>query len=197
MTSIVIVDSGGANLASLRYAFQRLGARVAISCSAARIRSADRVVLPGVGAAPQAMQRLTALGLLGTLQNLVQPVLGICLGMQLLFERSEEGGTPCLGLIPEPVRKIAFAPGRPVPHMGWNRLGALAPDPLLRGVAEGEFVYFVHRYAAAPGPNTLARVEYGAALSAVVRTRNFWGVQFHPERSSKTGARLLENFLTL
>jgi glutamine amidotransferase len=197
MTDVVIVDSGGANLASLRYAFQRLGTRVELASKVGRIESADRVVLPGVGAAPQAMRRLTELGLIEALRGLTQPVLGICLGMQLLFERSEEGEVPCLALIPQPVRKLAFAPGRPVPHMGWNRLGGLLPDPLLTGVTSEQFVYFVHRFAASVGPHTLAQVEYGVPISAVVRMRNFWGVQFHPERSSSVGAQLLANFLRL
>jgi imidazole glycerol-phosphate synthase subunit HisH len=197
MMEAVIVDSGGANLASLRYALERQGARTHVSRDAATIASAARVVLPGVGAAAHAMERLHAAGLTGVLRALTQPVLGVCLGMQLLFALSEEGRTECLGLLPYAVRRLSSAPGRPVPHMGWNQLCRLRPDPLLEGVPEGAWAYFVHSYAAPLTEHTLASAEYGAAVSAVVRRGNFWGTQFHPERSAATGARVLENFLRL
>jgi glutamine amidotransferase len=193
----VIVDSGGANLASLEYALKRLGARAQVSADARTIAAAARVVLPGVGAAPAAMQRLQAAALTAVLRALTQPVLGICLGMQLLFEHSEEGDTRCLGVLPHSVRRLTAAPGRPVPHMGWNALRPLRADPLLEGVAAGEYAYFVHSYAAPVTRATLASADYGAALAAVVRRGNFWGTQFHPERSGATGARVLANFLRL
>ena len=193
----VIVDSGGANLASLRYALERLGERTQVSADARTIASAARVVLPGVGDAAHAMQRLNAAGLTSMLRALTQPVLGVCLGMQLLFELSEEGLTECLGLLPYAVRRLQSAPRCPVPHMGWNELQRLRPDPLLEGVADGDYVYFAHSYAAPVTQHTLASAQYGAAVSAVVRRENFWGTQFHPERSAGTGARVLENFLRL
>ena len=193
----VIVDSGGANLASLGFALARLGARTHVSAEPRTIGSAARVVLPGVGAAADAMRRLDAAALAGVLRALTQPVLGICLGMQLLYRHSEEGDTPCLGVLPGAVRRLAGAPGRPVPHMGWNTLQPLAADPLLEGVAPGEHVYFVHSYAAPVTELTLASTDYGGALAAVVRRGNFWGTQFHPERSAAAGARLLANFLRL
>jgi glutamine amidotransferase len=193
----VIVDSGGANLASLRYALERLGARTQVSADARTIASAARVVLPGVGAAAHAMQRLNAAGLMSMLRALTQPVLGVCLGMQLLFELSEEGRTECLGLLPYAVRRLTSAPRCPVPHMGWNELQRLRPDPLLEGVADGDYAYFAHSYAAPVTQHTLASTQYGAPVSAVVRRENFWGTQFHPERSAGTGARVLENFLRL
>jgi imidazole glycerol-phosphate synthase subunit HisH len=193
----VIVDSGGANLASLRYALERLGARAQVSSDARTIAGAARVVLPGVGAAAHAMQRLHAAGLTSVLRALTQPVLGVCLGMQLLFALSEEGLTECLGVLPYAVRRLRSAPQRPVPHMGWNQLCQLRPDPLLEGVPDGAYAYFVHSYAAPLTQHTLASTEYGAALSAVVRHENFWGTQFHPERSAATGARVLANFLRL
>ena len=193
----VIVDSGGANLASLRYALERLGARAQVSNDARTIAGAARVVLPGVGAAAHAMQRLHAAGLTSVLRALTQPVLGVCLGMQLLFAVSEEGLTKCLGLLPYAVRRLRSAPQRPVPHMGWNQLRQLRPDPLLEGVPDGAYAYFVHSYAAPLTQHTLASTEYGAAVSAVVRHANFWGTQFHPERSAATGARVLANFLRL
>jgi glutamine amidotransferase len=193
----VIVDSGGANLASLRYALERLGARTQVSNDARTIASAARVVLPGVGAAAHAMERLHAAGLTSVLRALTQPVLGVCLGMQLLFQLSEEGLTECLGVLPYAVRRLRSAPQRPVPHMGWNQLCQLRPDPLLEGVPDGAYAYFVHSYAAPLTQHTLASAEYGAAVSAVVRHENFWGTQFHPERSAATGARVLANFLRL
>jgi len=193
----VIVDSGGANLASLRYALERLGARTQVSHDARTIAGAARVVLPGVGAAAHAMERLHAAGLISVLRALTQPVLGVCLGMQLLFAVSEEGFTECLGVLPYAVRRLRSAPQRPVPHMGWNQLCPLRPDPLLEGVPDGAYAYFVHSYAAPLTQHTLASTEYGAALSAVVRHENFWGTQFHPERSAATGARVLANFLRL
>jgi len=194
---VAIIDSGGANLASLQYALERLGARARVTRDAALIRSAPRVLLPGVGSAQAAMRRLQDAQLPALLPGLTQPVLGICLGMQLLFGTSEEGPTRCLGVLPDTVRRIPAAPGLPVPHMGWNRLDLRCPDPLLEGIAPGEHVYFVHSFAAAPGPATLATARYGTDLSAVVRRDNFWGTQFHPERSARTGARILANFLRI
>jgi imidazole glycerol-phosphate synthase subunit HisH len=194
---VVIVDSGGANIASLRCALERLGARTRLSADGSVIAGADRVVLPGVGAARHAMERLRTAGLTNVLRTLTQPVLGVCLGMQLLFARSEEGPTACLGILPSAVQGLRIQPGRPVPHMGWNRLQRLKPDPLLEGIEDGAHVYFVHSYAAAVTEHTLASAEYGLPLSAVVRHGNFWGTQFHPERSAATGARILRNFLRL
>jgi len=194
---VVVVESGGANVASLCYALERLGAVPRISAEAAEIRAASHVILPGVGAAASAMARLAALDLVGLFATLAQPVLGICLGMQLLYEASEEGDASCLGLLPGVARRLAHAPDRPVPHMGWNRLAATRPSPLLAGVPDGAHVYFVHSYALALGPETAATAEYGGPFSAVVQRGNLCGMQFHPERSGRTGARLLANFLAL
>ena len=193
----VIIDSGGANLASLEYAFERLGAKAQVTAQADQIAQADRVVLPGVGCAADAMERLRRTGIARLLPCLTQPVLGICLGMQLLFERSAEGSTECLAILPGEVRSLKAAPGLPVPHMGWNQLEAWRPDPLLEGLTPGDYFYFVHGYAVPVGDKTVAPVDYGDPISAVVRHENFWGVQFHPERSAASGARLLANFLTL
>jgi len=193
----VIIDSGGANLASLQFAFERLGASTRVSSDANTIRQARRVILPGVGAAADAMQRLRHCGVAELLPTLTQPVLGICLGMQLLFSRSEEGSTDCLGILPETVRRLQASPGLPVPHMGWNQLAPLREDPLLEGIARDDYVYFVHSYAVPVSNVTLATTDYGIPVSAVVRKGNFWGAQFHPERSAATGARLLANFLRL
>jgi glutamine amidotransferase len=194
---VVIIDSGGANLASLQYALERLGARSLVSSEAAVVRAAPRVLLPGVGAAADAMQRLGASGLTQLIPQLTQPLLGICLGMQLLYRHSEEGDTACLGIIDGDVRRLEGAPQRPVPHMGWNTLQCLAADALLKDVGADEFVYFVHSFAAPVNAATTATVQYGAALAAVVRRDNFHGTQFHPERSGRAGARVLRNFLEL
>lgn len=191
----VIIDSGGANLASLQFALERLGARAHVTSDVKAITTAPRVILPGVGAAADAMQRLHHHGLAKVLPTLTQPVLGICLGMQLLFRHSEEGSTDCLGILPETVRRLQPAPGLPVPHMGWNQLAPVREDPILEGIAANDYVYFVHSYAVAACDITLATSDYGMPVSAVVRRENFWGAQFHPERSGATGARVLANFL--
>jgi glutamine amidotransferase len=195
--AVIIVDSGGANLASLAYAFERLGVQARVSREPNAITAASHVVLPGVGAASAAMQRLESAGLARAITELKQPVLGICLGMQLLFRDSEEGPTECLGLLPDKVRRMHSAPGRPVPHMGWNQVTRDREDPLLEGIGNDDYAYFVHSYAASVSPVTVAHTEYGKRFSAVVRRDNFCGTQFHPERSGKTGARILENFLRL
>jgi glutamine amidotransferase len=197
MKDVIIVDSGGANLASLRFALKRLGASCEVTTEVRKIMRAHRVLLPGVGAAGQAMRRLRVAGLSKVVRTLTQPVLGVCLGMQLLFERSEEGETECLGVFPHTVRSLNPAPGRPVPHTGWNTLRRLKSDPLLDGLTDGDYAYFVHSYASPVNSCTLASAEYGMTLSAIVRRDNFWGTQFHPERSSATGAQVLQNFLRL
>lgn len=193
----VIIDSGGANLASLQFAFERLGAKTQVTADAREIRSAPRVILPGVGSAGDAMARLRSNQVAELLPTLTQPVLGICLGMQLLFERSEEGNTECLGILPTSVRRLQPKDGQPVPHMGWNQLTLVREDPLLEGVMPNDYVYFVHSFAAPVSDVTLASADYGTTLSAVVRRSNFWGTQFHPERSAQVGARVLANFLKL
>ncbi len=197
MPGVLIIDSGGANIASLQFALQRLGAESSVSADAGRIRNAGHVILPGVGAAADAMSRLRRNNLDGVIPALHQPVLGICLGMQLLFEESEEGRAQCLGIIPGRATRFVPAVGQPVPHMGWNTLDTLRPSALLDGVNAGDYVYFVHSYALSPGAATIASSEYGVPFSACVQWRNFYGTQFHPERSSHTGARLLQNFLKL
>jgi glutamine amidotransferase len=197
MSDVAIIDSGGANLASLQYALERLGASTRVTLDETEIRSARRVILPGVGSARAAMDRLESSGVAKLMPSLTQPVLGICLGMQLLFARSEEGPAECLGILPQTVARLESKPGLPVPHMGWNQLTALAPDPLLNGIEPNSYVYFVHSYAAPVSPNTLAIAEYGKPVTAAVRRDNFWGTQFHPERSARTGARILANFLEI
>ena len=195
--SVVHVDAGGTNIGSVRYALQRLGVDAALTADAASIRAADKVILPGVGAAGPGMARLRELGLVDLLRSLTQPVLGVCLGMQLLCVHSEEGDTDCLGLIPAPVRRFAEAPGLRIPHMGWNRLVAQQPHPLLAGLGADDQAYFVHSYAVPVGDYSLATTDFGGEFSAVIARDNFYGMQFHPERSATVGARLLQNFLEL
>jgi imidazole glycerol-phosphate synthase subunit HisH len=197
MTRLAIIDSGGANIASLRYAIDRLGVESDLTTSPARLREATHVILPGVGAAANCMGRLEKAGLADTIRALEQPLLGICVGMQLLFESSEEGNVTCLGLLPGRVARIEGSDDLPVPHMGWNQLEFNAPSPLLDDVNPGDYVYFVHSYAAPVSELTLASCMYGRRFSALVRRGNVWGAQFHPERSARTGAQLLRNFLRL
>ncbi|GAB2656960.1 imidazole glycerol phosphate synthase subunit HisH [Arenimonas aestuarii] len=192
---VVLVDSGGANLGSVRYALERLGVAPVVSGDAKVIAAADRVILPGVGAAAPGMARLRELDLVPTLRALEKPLLGICLGMQLLFESSEEGGVECLGLLPGRVRRMQPAAGLRVPHMGWNRLRPRGDSPLLDGIPDGAQVYFVHGYAAPVDANTLASSEHGDEFAALVQCGLVAGAQFHPERSAGFGARLLANFI--
>jgi imidazole glycerol-phosphate synthase subunit HisH len=194
---LAIVDSGGANIASVRFALERLGIASELTADPAVIRSAERVILPGVGSAQEGMRKLRARQLLDTIRSLTQPVIGFCLGEQLLFESSEEGDTASLGLIPGRVTRIPEASGITVPHMGWNTLEVLRDTPLLHGIARDARFYFVHSYAGPVNAHTLASATHGTPFAAVVQRGNFYGVQFHPERSGPAGAQLLKNFLTL
>ncbi|HEY9182888.1 MAG TPA: imidazole glycerol phosphate synthase subunit HisH [Gammaproteobacteria bacterium] len=193
----VIIPSCGSNLASLKFALERIGADVPLTEDPDRIRAASHVILPGVGAAAPGMARLRAAGLVDLIPTLTQPVLGICLGMQLLFASSEEEQTRCLGVIDATVQRLPASPDLPVPQMGWNELEPVGSSPLLAGVPPGAYAYFVHSYAAPPGDYTRALTTYGRSFSAVIEQRNFFGTQFHPERSSRVGSRILENFLRI
>lgn len=191
---MAIVDGGGANIASLQFALERLGRSSVLTTDPATIRAATHVILPGVGAARDAMLRLGASGLDRVIPLLTQPVLGICLGMQLLFEASEEDDARCLAIIPGRARKFEAVAGRPVPHMGWNRVRTLTPAPIVEDIADGSYCYFVHSFAVPAGPSTIAVSDYGWAFAAIVQQDNFVGTQFHPERSGSVGARILANF---
>jgi glutamine amidotransferase len=194
---IVIVDTGGANLASVVHALARLGASAEVTNDPARVRSAARAILPGVGAAPEAAARLAAGGLGDAVRARTGPTLGICLGMQLFFDESEEGPARGLGLLPGRVAKLSPA-GLTVPHMGWNAVTrSRGASALLDGIKDGTHFYFVHSYAAPAGDWVEAACDYGGAVPAVVRHGNFHGAQFHPERSGDAGARVLRNFLAL
>ncbi len=194
---IAIIDGGGANIASLLFALQRLGYEGRLTRDHDEIRAAGRVILPGVGAARAAMDTLRATGLAELIPTLTQPLLGICLGMQLLFEGSEEDDADCLGIIEGRARRFDPAPGRPVPHMGWNRVGKTRNARLLDGIPDGAHFYFVHSYAVDMVATTTGFTDYGRTFTSVVRKGNFMGTQFHPERSGHHGAQLLDNFLRL
>ncbi len=190
--TVALVDLGYGNIGSIEIALRRLGAEVVRTADPAAIAAAERAVLPGVGAAGYAMGRIDAFDLHETLTGLDRPLLGICLGMQLLFEASEEDDTACLGLIPGRVRRLEPAPGRPVPHMGWSRLDTRGDAP---GLETGDYVYFAHSFACDDGAHSIATADYGRPIPAAIRKGNVFGAQFHPERSSAAGARFLKAFL--
>ncbi|MEJ1973445.1 MAG: imidazole glycerol phosphate synthase subunit HisH [Lacunisphaera sp.] len=192
---LAIVDSGGANIASVRFALERLGVQSELTADPAVIRSAERVILPGVGSAQEGMKRLQAKGLVDCVRGLKQPVLGVCLGMQLLFESSEEGATPSLGLIPG---KVALLPESPAsPCRTWAGTRCRSGRTILCCAASTPTPASISSTATPAPVNefTLASCAHGTAFAAVVRRGNFWGAQFHPERSGAAGARLLKNFL--
>ena len=191
---IAIVDSGGANIASLQFALARLGVAAELTVDARRIRTADRVLLPGVGTARDSMARLKEHGLVEVIRRLEQPVLGICLGMQLLAAASAEDDVECLGVFPAVAARLEARTDRPVPNMGWCVTRQSGSDPLLKGIADNSWFYYLHGYALPVGAYTLATAVHGGEFSAVIRRANFVAVQFHPERSSLDGARLLRNF---
>jgi len=196
VTNIAIIDSGGANIASLLFAFDRLKTKAILTDDADIIRSADRVLLPGVGAANDAMTRLRKAGLIDTIRELTQPVLGICLGMQLLCDASEEENVDCLGVIPGTATKLRAIADNPVPNMGWCETAFTSPHDVFNGINDGSYFYYLHSYALPPSPHTLATATHGDKFSAVIAKDNFAAAQFHPERSSAAGAQLLANFVS-
>ena len=192
---IAIIDSGGANIASLLYAFDRLQKTATLTTDIDTIRGAERVILPGVGAAYDAMQRLREHGLVDVIRDLTQPVLGICLGMQLLAEASEEEDVECLGIIPGTAARLPADTRCPVPNMGWCPITVRQEHDLLAGLVDGEYFYFLHSYALPVSDYTLAEAMHAEPFSAIIAHRNFKAAQFHPERSSSSGSLLLQNFL--
>lgn len=199
--NIVIIDTGCANLSSVRMAIERLGVSAQVSKEAAVIRAADKLILPGVGTAKAAMHNLQERGLVDLIREAKQPLLGFCLGMQILAQASEEhmGGESdidCLGIVPGKVKLMQVGDLR-LPHMGWNQVEHDGTHPLFNGIPSGSYFYFVHSYALEVTAATLATCDYGGPFTAVVGKDNFFGAQFHPERSGKAGARLIQNFLEL
>jgi len=195
MSKIAIIDSGGANIASLEFALERLGRNAELTTDTDVIQSADRVLLPGVGAAKDAMDRLADAKLIDVIRRLAQPVLGICLGMQLLFDGSEEEDVECLGIVPGVAKRLPRSPDWPVPNMGWCATRKIADHSLLNEIDDGSYFYYLHSYALPISEHTLAAAQHAVPFSAAIARDNFAATQFHPERSSAAGARLLQNFL--
>lgn len=192
-----IIATGGANLASLTFALGRLGVEAQVTEDPDVVMNANHVILPGVGTALDAIKRLERIDLKDTIPQLTQPVLGICLGMQLLFSGSDEDNARCLGIIHGQAHRFKTDPKLPIPQMGWNQLQLVGKSPLLKDISEGSYVYFIHSYAVPEGSYTRASCDYGQKFSAVVEQKNFYGTQFHPERSGLLGAKVLANFLKL
>ena len=199
--NFVIVDTGCANLASVKFAVERLGFSITISDDLDVIKNADKVILPGVGSARHAMENIVSKGLVATLQQLTQPVLGFCLGMQLMARTSVEGAgkdevVQCLGLIPTDITPLQANDLR-LPHMGWNTLTQVSEHAIFKGINADDYFYFVHSFAAPISEYTVARCQYGSEFSAAIAKDNFIGCQFHPERSSALGSKIIKNFLEM
>jgi glutamine amidotransferase len=193
--SVAIIDGGGANIASLQNAFRRIGANATLTSDVETIMNASHVVLPGVGAAAPAMHRLEDAGLIPVIRKLTQPVLGICLGMQLLGRHSAEDDVDCIGVFPGTSARLVGGPGLPVPNMGWCRVQHSGESPLFDDIPSGSWFYFVHSYALPLMDCTVGTTGHGVDFSSVLASENFHAVQFHPERSSAAGSKLLQNFL--
>ena len=199
---VVIIDTGCANVSSVKFAIERLGYAVETSKEPEVVLAADKLFLPGVGTASEAMKNLQERDLVSLVKQVEKPLLGICLGMQLLGKLSQEKGqkadelVECLGLCDGEVRLLETG-DLPLPHMGWNTVTAIPNHPLFKNIEEGEYFYFVHSFAMPVGNYTIARCDYGNPFTAAVQSGNYYGVQFHPERSSKAGSKLIQNFLEL
>ncbi|MDT0643987.1 imidazole glycerol phosphate synthase subunit HisH [Zunongwangia sp. F363] len=191
---IAIIDYGAGNIQSIKFAVKRLGFEAVLSNNAEEIKAADKVIFPGVGEAGSAMKMLKSTGLQKLIPNLTQPVLGICLGMQLMCDYCEEGDTNGLGIFDAQV--VKFDNKLKVPQIGWNRIFDLKSE-LFEGIQEGEYVYLVHSYYIPECGETIASTEYGVEYTSAIKKNNFYGVQFHPEKSSTAGEKILENFLNL
>ena len=193
---VAIIDYKMGNLRSVENALKRLGAEFCVTADPAVIRAADRVLMPGVGNAAEAMHNLREAGLVEVIRSLRRPVLGICVGMQVMCRHSEEGDTPCLGIFDSHVKRFTPTSEQKVPHMGWNKIGNLETK-LFKGLEGGSYVYYVHSYYPELCPDTIATSNHGVMFSAALKYENFYGTQFHPEKSGDVGERIIENFLKL
>ncbi len=194
MSKVVIIDYGAGNVKSVKFALERLGVSPLLTSAHEDILSADKVIFPGVGEARSAMSAITTNGLEKLIPTLTQPVLGVCLGMQLLCAHSVERDTDGIGVFPLTVKKISG--NIKVPHMGWNQISNLK-SPLFKGIKEGEYVYFVHSYYVPDSEYSIATTDYAIPYASAIQKDNFYGCQFHPEKSSEAGQKIIENFLTL
>jgi imidazole glycerol-phosphate synthase subunit HisH len=192
---VAVVKYNAGNVRSVANAVRRLGVEPVLTDHPDEMKAADKVIFPGVGEASSAMAHLRERDLDAAIRSLTQPVLAICLGMQLLYRASEENDTECLDILPDKVRRFSDGALK-IPHMGWNNISGFS-SPVFDGVAEDSRVYFVHSYFIETGDHTAATAFYGTGFSAAIRYRNFYGVQFHPEKSGAVGARILENFLNI
>lgn len=196
---LTIIKYNAGNIQSVLYALERIGVEAVVTDDHEQIRSADKVIFPGVGEASSAMRYLKERGLDEVLKNLTQPVLGVCLGMQLMCKHSEENNTECLGIFDEQVRRfnpVLVSGGIKVPQIGWNNIYDLETD-LFKALADNSYCYFVHGYYAALGEHTIATTDYVQPYSSALHKDNFYGVQFHPEKSATVGEKILKNFLEL
>ena len=193
---LVILKYNAGNIRSVLYALERIGAEAEVTDDPEAIRRADKVIFPGVGEASTAMQYLRERNLDQLIRNLQQPVLGICLGLQLMCTHSEENETECLGIFNTGVKKFSKESGLKIPQIGWNKV-EVSPVPLFSGIPEEPYCYFVHSYYAALCADTAAVTEYGIRFSSALQKENFYGVQFHPEKSAGTGEQILKNFIQL
>ena len=191
---IVIINYGAGNIQSIKFAIQRLGFEAVLTDDEQEIRNADKVIFPGVGEASSAMQKLKSTGLDKVIPTLKQPVLGICLGMQLMCKYCEEGDTQGLNIFDVDV--LRFSNDVKVPQIGWNQISNLKSD-LFKGISENEYMYLVHSYYVPLNEETIATTEYGIKYASALKEKNFYGVQFHPEKSSKAGEQIVKNFLEL
>lgn len=195
--NVAVVKIGVGNIASVMFALERLGVNASLTADPEKVRDAQRVILPGVGAAAAAMRLLRQSGLDDALRTFTRPLLGICLGQQLLYQRSEEGDAEGLGLIAGDVTELKGTRELPAPHMGWSELTTCQPHPLFEGVRSGDYAYFVHSYACPVDVHAISTAAYGRSFAAAVASGNVMGCQFHPERSGAVGARILRNFVAL
>lgn len=193
---IAIIDYKMGNLRSVENALKRLGAKFVVTADAEVIRRADRVLLPGVGNAAEAMENLQKADLVDVIRSLRRPVLGICVGMQVMCRHSEEGDAKCLGIFDAHVKRFVPTAEEKVPHMGWNSIGNLE-SKLFKDIKGGEMVYYVHSYYPELCPDTIATTRHGVMFSAALKYENFYGTQFHPEKSGDVGERIIANFLKL
>ena len=193
---VAIIDYGAGNIFSVQSALRRLGVEPILTADKEELMSADKIILPGVGEAAYAMEQLRKRGLVEFIPTLKQPLLGICLGMQLLCNHTDEGNVDCLAIIPTNVKRCPEGAGVKIPHVGWNSISRVE-SPIMEGIEENSYLYFVHSYYAEMCEWSIAECNYALPFAAALNRDNFYGCQFHPEKSAEVGAKILENFLKI